>query len=432
MNDENWLEKIKNIEDIHPADFLESLKNYTGDKKALLRELPNEYITLLIDEAEEEDKYTLLSYLPDVRQESIVNEMSSDELADLLGTIEDEIEKIHLLTHLSDEDAMDVKALMEYDEETAGGIMATEYVSISEDFTISNTIAFLREASPSSETPYYIYVVDEMGILKGVVSLRDIIISTPETLIKEIMNPNAISVAVDTDQEEVGNLFEKYGFMAMPVVNDEGVLLGIVTFDDILEILQDEYTEDLFRLAGMDEEEKLEGTIRGAVRSRLPWLILNLFTALLAAAMVTLFEGTIAKIVTLAAFMPIVAGMGGNAGTQTLTMMVRGIALGELTFENQKSVLLKEAAIGIINGLVLGLLIGTLGFIWEKDLYFGVVIGIAIFLNLIVATLSGSFIPLLLKKLKIDPALASSIFVTTVTDVLGFFFFLGLATLLLL
>lgn len=432
MNDENWLENIKDIEDIHPADFLESLKSYTGDKKALLRELPNEYITLLMDEAEEEDKYTLLSYLPDVRQESIVNEMSSDELADLLGTIEDEIEKIHLLTHLSDEDAMDVKALMEYDEETAGGIMATEYVSISEDFTISNTIAFLREASPSSETPYYIYVVDELGILKGVVSLRDIIISTPETRIKDIMNPNAISVAVDTDQEEVGNLFEKYGFMAMPVVNDEGILLGIVTFDDILEILQDEYTEDLFRLAGMDEEEKLEGTIRGAVRSRLPWLVLNLFTAMLAAAMVTLFEGTIAKIVTLAAFMPIVAGMGGNAGTQTLTMMVRGIALGELTFENQKSVLIKEAAIGLINGLVLGLLIGTLGYIWEKDLYFGVVIGLAIFLNLIVATLSGSFIPLLLKKLKIDPALASSIFVTTVTDVLGFFFFLGLATLLLL
>lgn len=431
MNNYDLLDMIKNIEEIHPADFLEAFDHYDGDKKQLLKELPDDYVTLLLDEAEEEDKYTLLSYLPEFRQESIVNEMSSDELVDLLGTIDDEIEKIHLLTHLSDENAEEVKALLDYDKETAGGIMATEFVSIMEDMTVAETIAFLREASPSSETPYYLYVIDQSHVLKGVASLRDIIISTPETSILSIMNPNVISVHVDTDQEAVSNQFEKYGFMAIPVVNDENELLGIVTFDDILEIIQDEYTEDLFRLAGMDEEEELDGTIRGAVKSRLPWLVLNLFTAILAASTVSLFEGTISRIVALAAFMPIVAGMGGNAGTQTLTMIVRGIALGELTFDNQKSVLFKEAAIGVINGLFLGLLVGSVGYFWEQNLYFGFVIGLAVFLNLIVATLSGSFIPLLLKKFKIDPALASSIFVTAMTDILGFFFFLGLATLLL-
>lgn len=431
MKSEEIKEWLEHIEDIHPADFLEYIDQYEGDKRELLKELPDDYVTLLLDEADDDDKYTLLSYLPEMRQESIVNEMSSDELVDLLGTIDDEIEKIHLLTHLSEEDAEEVKNLLDYKEDTAGGIMATEFIAIDEDQTVEETIEYLREVSPNSETPYYIYVVDFNKHLKGVVALRDIIISTPQTSIKEIMNPNAISVPVDTDQEEVSLLFEKYGFMAIPVVDNQSMLLGIVTFDDILEIVKEEYTEDLFRLAGMDEDEELEGSIKSAVRSRLPWLIVNLFTALLAAATVSFFEDTIAKIVALAAFMPIVAGMGGNAGTQTLTMIIRGIALGELTFENQKSVLLKESTIGIINGIILGTLIGTIGYLWEKNIHFGLVIGLAIFLNLTFATLSGAFIPLLLKKLKIDPALASSIFVTTVTDVLGFFFFLGLATLML-
>ncbi len=436
----NIIEFIKNapistilneIDDIHPVDFLESLSHYAGDKYAILEKLPDDYIALIIDTAEDDEKYDLLSYFSQKRKKQIMNEMSSDELVDLLGYVEED-EKDALISQMSHEDAQEVQNLLSYKSDTAGGIMATEFIAIRETMTIADTIEYLRQASPNSETPYYIYVVDGDGVLKGVVPLREIIIATPDRIISDIMNTSIISVPDTMDQEDVGILFEKYGFMAMPVVDAAGRLIGIVTFDDIFEIIKEEYTEDLFRLAGLDEEEKLEGTIRGAVASRLPWLIVNLFTALLAAGMVSLFEGTISKIVALAAFMPIVAGMGGNAGTQTLTMIIRGIALGELTFENQKSILVKEAFIGLINGCCLGLLIGALGAYWEGDIVFGIVIGSAIFLNLIVATLSGYFVPLGLKKVGVDPALASSIFVTTLTDVLGFFFFLGLATVLLL
>jgi magnesium transporter len=283
--------------------------------------------------------------------------------------------------------------------------------------------------APTSETPYYVYVLDQLNVLKGVVRLRDIIVSTPETPIKNIMIENIITIPVEMDQEEVAHIFEKYGFMAMPVINDLGVMQGIVTVDDVMEVIRDEYTEDMFRLAGLDEEEKISGSISKAIKSRLPWLLVNLVTAILAAATVSLFEATIVKIVALATFMPIVAGMGGNAGTQTLTMIIRGIALGELTYENQKEILKKEVAIGLINGLCLGFVVGFLGFYWVGNVVFGLVIGFAMFLNLVVATISGYFVPVLLKKIKIDPALASAVFVTTVTDVLGFFFFLGLATL---
>lgn len=213
--------------------------------------------------------------------------------------------------------------------------------------------------------------------------------------------------------------------------NALGVMLGIITVDDVMEILREEHTEDLYRLAGLGEGEKLTGSVGNSIRSRLPWLLVNLVTALMAAATVSLFESTISRIVALATFMPIVAGMGGNAGTQTLTMIIRGIALGELTLENSRQVLMKEIYVGMINGILLGLIVALLGYLWVGNAAFGFVIGIAMLLNLMVSTISGYFVPVTLKKLNIDPALASGVFVTTVTDVLGFFFFLGLATLLI-
>jgi magnesium transporter len=206
-------------------------------------------------------------------------------------------------------------------------------------------------------------------------------------------------------------------------------MLGIVTVDDIMEILRDENTEDIYRLAGVQEGEKVTSSLGSSIKRRLPWLFVNLITAIIASATVSLFEGTIQKVVTLAAFMPIVAGMGGNTGTQTLTIIVRGIALGELTFENAKKVLLKEFGAGIAMGMSIGITVAAIGYFWEKNIVFGLVIGFAMILNMTAATLAGFTVPVVLKKLKIDPALASAVFVTTVTDVCGFFFFLGLATL---
>ena len=421
---------LEQIDEIHPVDFLEALGEFDDDPLIILEKLPDEYVALLLDYAEDDEKFNLLSLFSKNRQAQIISEMSSDELVDLLGTL-DEDEQNEIITNMNTEEVEEVKTLLSYDPESAGGIMATEFISIKETDTVNETINYLRTMAPDSETPYYIYVVDDLDVLKGVVPLRQIIVSTPDTLIKDIMIENIISAPVDMDQEEVSHIFEKYGFMAIPVVDHNGEILGIITVDDVMEIMKEEYTEDMFRLAGLDEEEKVAGTVIGAIKSRLPWLLVNLVTATLAAKTVSLFENTIAQIVALATFMPMVAGMGGNAGSQTLTLIIRGIAIGEISYENQADILKKEIAIGIINGLCLGLVVGVLGYFWVGSLAFGFVIGTAMLLNLIVATISGYLVPILLKKVGIDPALASTVFVTTVTDVLGFFFFLGLATVML-
>jgi magnesium transporter len=421
---------LDQIDDIHPVDFLEALSEFENDPIQVLEKLPDEYIGLLLDYAEDDEKFALLSHFSETRKGQLISEMSSDELVDLLGGLDLEDQNA-ILDNMNIEDANEVKGLLAYDPETAGGIMATEFIAIKESFTINETIEYLRSMAPTSETPYYIYVINDFDVLKGVVPLREIVISEPTTLIKDIMIEKIISIPVDLDQEEVALMFDKYSFMAVPVVDHEGVILGIVTVDDVMEIMKDEYTEDMFRLAGLDETEKIDGSVKGAIKSRLPWLLVNLITAILAAATVSLFENTIAQIVALATFMPIVAGMGGNAGTQTLTLIIRGIALGELTYENQKEILRKEILIGLINGLCLGVIVALLGYFWVGTAAFGFVIGLAMFLNLIVATFSGYYVPVILKKVGIDPALASAVFVTTVTDVLGFFFFLGLATIMI-
>ncbi|TCT12200.1 magnesium transporter [Natranaerovirga pectinivora] len=421
---------LDQIDEIHPVDFLEALAEFEEDPLLILTKLPDEYVGHLLDYAEDDEKFKLLSLFSEKRKGQIVSEMSSDELVDLLGSLDEE-DKISIINNMNVDVVEEVKELLSYDPESAGGIMATEFIAIKESFTVNQTIEYLRTTAPGSETPYYIYVVDDFDVLKGVVPLREIIISDPNTLVKDIMIENIISAPVDMDQEEVGHIFEKYGFMAVPVVDHKGVILGIVTVDDVMEIMKEEYTEDMFRLAGLDEEEKISGSVSSAIKSRLPWLLVNLVTAILAAATVSLFENTIAQIVALATFMPIVAGMGGNAGTQTLTMIIRGIALGELSYENQKEILHKEICIGLINGLCLGLVVACLGYFWVGSFAFGFVIGLAMFLNLVVATVSGYYVPVILKKIGVDPALASAVFVTTVTDVLGFFFFLGLATIMI-
>ncbi len=418
------------LEEVHPADVLDAIHMYAEDPTALLQRLPEQFLASIIDEAEDDEKYELLTLFSKKQQMDIVDEMSSDELVDLLGAI-DEQEQDSIIVNMDAEDAAEVRELLSYEPETAGGIMATEFLSLKEEMTVQETLTYLQKEAPDAETFYYIYVLDKDGVLKGVVSLRDMIKSAFETRLGDIMKENVVSVPVDMDQEAIGRMFEKYGYFIIPVVNAGNQMLGVITVDDVMEILIDEDTEDLYRLAGLQESEKVDGGVWASVKSRLPWLIVNLFTAILAASTVSLFEDTIAKVVALAAFMPIVAGMGGNAGTQTLTLIVRGIALDEVRPENARKILKKEIGVGILNGVVLGSAVAFLGYIWEGSYVFGLVIGVAMLLNLIMATLAGYFVPLTLKKLNIDPALASAVFVTTVTDVLGFFFFLGLATLCL-
>lgn len=421
---------VEFLEDCHPADLLDAIRRFEGDKKEILIKIPPNIMALVIDQAENKEKYELLSLFPDPIQAQIVNQMSSDELVDLLGSIPPEVAR-QLLVKIGQENAAEVKELLGYDPTTAGGIMATEFVYVQDTMTVDETLKYLRKAAPDAETAYYIYVLDEENILKGVVSLRELVISDPQIKIAQIMNENVISIPVQMHQEEVSQIFGKYGFLTMPVIDERGKMLGIITVDDIMEVLREETTEDFYRLAGVKEGEEVTGNVWSSVQRRLPWLFVNLLTATLATVTVSLFEGTIQKVVALAAFMPIVAGMGGNTGSQTLTIIVRGIALGELEAENIKRVFFKELGVGLIMGSFIGLAVALLGYFWEQNLIFGLVLGLAMLLNMSVATLAGFTVPVILKKLKIDPALASPVFVTTVTDVLGFFFFLGLATLFL-
>jgi len=427
---ENIDEINKLIGFIHPTDILVAIRLYAGNKLDLLRKLSPNVIADIIDDAEDDEKYDLLSLHSGIMQKTIIHEMSSDELVDLLEAVTDDEAK-NIMGKMNKEDVAQVNSLLTYPPDSAGGIMATEFISVNEDMTIGETLSYLQNEATEAETSYYIYVIGENALLKGVISLKDIVLSNFDVKIIDIMNSNIMSVPFDMDQEEVGHIFEKYGFLTMPVVNDDMHILGIITSDDIMEILSDEHTEDLYRLAGLKEDEKVTGSLKDSVSSRLPWLFVNLITAILAAATVSLFEGTIQKVVALAVFMPIVAGMGGNAGTQTLTIIIRSIALGEIDAKNSRKILLKEFGVGLCTGIAVGAAVALIGYFWEKNIVFGVVIGLSMVLNMMAATIAGFAVPVILKKLNIDPALASAVFVTTVTDVLGFFFFLGLATLFL-
>lgn len=420
---------LDTIETIHPADILDLLHEHMDQAEEILSRLPDEILADIVEEEEDEDKYELLTRFSDARQRKILDEMSSDEITDLIGELEVEEQK-DILDKMDQEDQDDVRKLMTFEPESAGGIMTTEYIRIYANNTVRDTLNFLQK-NTDEETTYYLYVVDKQDILKGVVSLRDIVTSTFDTPMLEITNPNVKSVLYSDDQEEVAHMFEKYGFILMPVVDEVGHMLGVIEFDDIIDVIQKENTEDIHHLGGVNKEERVDSTVKESFASRIPWLIVNLFTAVLAAAVVNMFEGTIAQVVALATVMPIVTGMGGNAGTQTLTIVVRGLSLGDLTKENAAVILIKEIIVGLLSGIVIGAFVACGAMLMEGNPIFGLVTGIAMFLNMILANLAGYFIPVILEKFHIDPALASGVFVTTVTDVMGFFLFLGLATMFL-
>jgi magnesium transporter len=294
--------------------------------------------------------------------------------------------------------------------------------------TAAEAIAALQ-AARDVELVFYLYVIDARRHLVGVVSLRRLLLVPPSTPLKRIMTTDLISARVDMDQEEVARLVASYNLLAIPVVDEENKLVGVITVDDVIDVIKDEATEDIYRLAGVTGDERAFTPARESLRKRLPWLGVNLVTAFLAAGVVGLFEGTIEQVTALAVFMPIVAGMGGNAATQTLTVIVRGIALGELTWSNSRKALFKEAAVGIGNGVVLGILAAAVVWATRGNPMLGLLLCAAMIINMFVAATAGTLVPLGLRAANVDPALASSVFITTMTDVFGFASFLGLATL---
>jgi magnesium transporter len=359
----------------------------------------------------------------------LLQEIPSDDAAALIDYLPEELSQ-EVLELMRRRESQQVENLLEYGEQTAGRIMNPSVFALNEDLTVGEAITALQ-SSRDVEMVFYLYVVDARRHLVGVTSLRRLLLVSPETPLKRIMTPDVISVRVDTDQEEVARQVASYNLLAVPVVDEENKLEGVITVDDVIDVIKDEATEDLYRLAGVSGDERVATPAFEALSKRLPWLGVNLVTAFMAASVVALFETTISRATALAVFMPIVAGMGGNAATQTLTVIVRGLALGELEWGNARKALVKEAAIGLGSGIVLGSIAALVAWATKGEEMIGLLLGMAMVCNMLVATIAGTIIPLGLKALKIDPALASSVFITTFTDVVGFASFLGFATIFL-
>jgi magnesium transporter len=382
----------------------------------------------VLPELEEQVRHDVVEGLDLEAVSRLVEEMDAAEVADVVGDLSAE-DATAVLEHMPAADALEVRTLLAYPEDSVGSVMSTLFVAVRADGTVTDAIDTIRQHSEEAGDFYYVYVVDRRRRLAGVLSLKDLLLSTGSRPVGEIVRRDVISIAADADRERAATLAARYDLHALPVVDGDGRLVGQLTVDEVMEILEEETSEDMYRMVGLSEDESVYSRFGFSVRKRLPWLYVNLGTAILAA--ISFFEGTIAKMAVLAALQTVVAGQGGNAGTQTLTIMVRGLALGELDPRNTWPALLKEFGLGAANGAAVGAGIGLLVWAWHGSPWLGLVIALAMLLNMIAAGVAGALVPVVLRWLRIDPALASAVIVTTVTDCCGFFFFLGLATLMM-
>jgi len=414
----------------HPADLAQIFTDLQDkEREAAFTVLADRNGRLAMEAVSElgpEAGAVLLATRPAEEIAKLAQDIPSDDAAALIDHLPEELSAAVLHLMRPKESGV-VENLLEYAERTAGRIMNPNVFALNEDITVGEAITEIQ-SSRDVEMVFYLYVVDERRHLVGVVSLRRLLLVSPETPLKRIMTADITSARVDMDQEEVAQQVAAYNLLAIPVVDAENKLVGIITVDDVIDVIKDEATEDIYRLAGVAGDERAFTPATESLRKRLPWLAINLLTAFFAAAVVGLFEGTIDLFPVLAVFMPIVAGMGGNAGTQTLTVIVRGIALGELSWSNSRKALLKEVLVGLGNGVVLGATAAAVVWIVRGSPTLGLVLGMAMIINMFVAAAAGTLVPLGLRAANVDPALASSVFITTMTDMFGFFSFLGLAT----
>jgi magnesium transporter len=320
---------------------------------------------------------------------------------------------------------------MDYREDTAGGIMTTEYVAIPNNITASKAIEVLRDTAPDAETVYYVYVINLQNQLVGVISLRELIIANPASLVSDIMRKKVISVNVNDDQEDVARMVAKYDFLAVPVVDQKQHLIGIITVDDVIDVIHEEATEDLYRLAGTSEDDETVAKFSTAVKSRLPWLLITMVGGMLSGQVLQRFSEELNAVVALAFFIPLLIGMGGNVGTQSSTVTVRGIATGQVNTGTIAKTVLKESMVGISLGTVMGVIVATTAFIWQGSFKLSLVVGLTMFTNMFAAATMGTAVPLFLRKIGVDPAAASAPFISTTVDVMGLIIYSILATLIL-
>lgn len=430
-----------------------------GDE-ALLKELLDEYhaseIAILFERLPQESRERIINILPletaseviaemdaaihpekilesldPEKRSEIVEEMDYNVATDIIGQLPEE-QQHEILDELDEEDASHIRRLLTYDEDSAGGVMNTQVLKINRRLTKKEALQEIIRLSEEVEEFYAVYVVDDENVLQGIVSLTDILKSKNTVLISQLVDTDFVYVQADTDQEEAARLLSQYNMTSLPVVDEQKHLLGRITFDDVLDVMQEENTEDILKISGVSEDEELAGNWKEAVRSRLPWLVINLGTAFLAASVIRYFDDSISRLVVLTGYMTIIAGMGGNAATQALAVTVRRISLSDLSDSQAYRTVFKEFMVGLINGAANGFIVLLFALVYDNNPMLGLVIFMAMTGNLVIAGITGASIPLILKRIGIDPAIASSIIITTFTDVFGFLLLLGLASKLLL
>ncbi len=418
---------INDFKILHPGDQVEIFELLDNDEQnEIITRLDISATAILFSHQEDDETLQAAEVLSIDRLADVLDEMEPDEAADLLGDLPAE-QAAEALEKM--EDTEDVLELLKYPDETAGGRMTTDFISLPINATNTEAIETLRHLEPDSEVPYYIFVTDN-NRLAGILGLRELVVSPPDTIIKEFLETEVIHVRDWMDQEEVAQIMVTYDLAALPVVNEDHELVGVITHDDILDVLQEEATEDIYRLASVsDAGLEPDSPIKEQLKGRLPWLFLNTLTALFASWIISNFEDIIAQVAVLAVFQSVVAGQGGNAASQGVAMFVRTLALGNIPPGKTMSLLFKQMLVGLIQGIAIGIVVGTGVYLWKGNIYLGLVLGLALVGNMILAGIVSTLIPMGLKSIGQDPALASSVLVTAVTDSLGFFIFLSLANL---
>ena len=425
---EKDIDKINTFLEAHsPIDICELLRDVEEeDLSTFFSLLPEENIAKIIENAEEDQRHIFCKHLDDTHLLKAFTFMEKDDIVDILGDISIGRRKL-LLNAMKADDQHQITTLLQYPEDSAGGIMTTAYIALKQSITIEQALQKIREIGPKTEVIEILFVINEERQLVGKCDLRDLLSKDHHLTLQDIMTTKVYTVSPEDDQEVVAKIVAKYDLKAIPVLSKKNQILGIITLDDIIDVIIEEDDEDMLSMAGVNAEENIYTSLSQSIKMRLPWLLVNLATAFLASLTVKSFESTIAQVVALSSVMTIVTGMGGNAGTQTTSIMVRQLADSDLTFQKCIKPFFKEILLGIVNGAINGLVTGLIVSMIYSNIYLGIIIFLAMIGNMVIAGIFGFIIPVLLKKFHQDPAVSSSIFLTTATDVLGFFIFLTLA-----
>lgn len=412
---------------LHPADLAEIIHHLSeDDSNYIFSLLTAETASDVISEMDDVSRDQIIDDLDEIRLSEIVDEMDSDDATDLVYDLPDEMAR-KVLDRIDKEDSDEVKELLSHEEDTAGGIMAKEFIAVHLKSTVDQAIREIRSKAEEVEEIYYVYVIDKNDVLVGIVKLKDLILAKPKTKISEIMSRDVVSIATRVDQEEVASIAKRYDLVAIPVVDDLGRLVGRITFDDVVDVIEEEASEDMQRMAGITEEEEFrETSIFKISRVRLPWLLVGFLGQLLCAYVLHLFEASLSQIIATAFFIPIIMAMGGNAGIQSSTIMVRGMATGEIGLFEIRKRLLREVLVSILNGIICGVLLFLVVTFWLKQPRFGLLLSSVLVFVILNASFLGAVVPVILKKAKIDPAIATGPFITTSNDVIGLSIYLGL------